>query len=284
MKTISRSDFQTHGFDEAEIVAFLARHGIDIGNGSTPSRENGVTVMPDWKHVMGLLPSLTDREAASAFAGIDLGSPGNLSDDEAAELSRWQDVLRRAIKAGELSAQEAVSPRLTSEKEWTIRPSDLAAWCNSKGRQYPLQTQIALPATDAEMRNALLESEQERTRWKARAEELEASADERISLSAEISRLRKELRGRDDEVAKMRRELESLRADTLAGKTRATALKIIGGLAMEAYRMDIHGERLDQIGEMLRDLEKAGASITEKTLRSWIRQAADVIEPRQEKP
>jgi hypothetical protein len=63
-------------------------------------------------------------------------------------------------------------------------------------------------------------------------------------------------------------------------KSKTVALKIIGGLLMEGYRMDIHAERLVNLQEVMKDLEKVGAGVAENTLRTWIKEAAEVIEPR----
>ncbi|MDD2978063.1 hypothetical protein [Aquabacterium sp.] len=65
----------------------------------------------------------------------------------------------------------------------------------------------------------------------------------------------------------------------LSGKSRTTALKIIGGLVIGAYKMRIHDARLNGIAEVMTDLERAGVTVTEKTLSTWIKQAASVIEP-----
>ena len=74
------------------------------------------------------------------------------------------------------------------------------------------------------------------------------------------------------------------KADALGASERTTVLKIIGGFAMEAYRMNIHAERLEGIGEMVKDLERAGASVTDKTLRQWIKEAAGIIRGRKPTP
>lgn len=144
---------------------------------------------------------------------------------------------------------------------------------------YPLPGNIDLPATDTGLRNALSNCEQERAQWKAKAEALEAAGDQRGNMQSEIDRLRGELRAMTDEIAALSREREVLKGESLSGKGRSTALKIIGGLVMEAYRMDIHAERLEGIGEIVRDLEKAGAGVTEKTLRDWIKESVTIIEP-----
>ncbi|SFN45332.1 hypothetical protein SAMN05216386_1031 [Nitrosospira briensis] len=66
-------------------------------------------------------------------------------------------------------------------------------------------------------------------------------------------------------------------ADTLTGTERITALKMVGGMAMMGYGMDIHAGRLERIGEIIKDLERAGAAVTEKTVREWLKEAAGVI-------
>jgi len=277
------SEFHSFGFQEAEIISFLAKHGINIGNGTALPAAAADDAFPGWKRIMALLPKLTDTEAASAFVGLDLAGPGWLSDGDHADLSRWQSVIRRAIRAGELAADETEFEQDGTPKEWSILPADLAAWCLAKNLAYPLPGGVELPATDAGLRSALASCEQERAQWKARAGALEAAGDQRASLQDEIDRLREELRTKTDEVAALVRDRDALKADSLSGKGRSTALKIIGGLARGVYGMDIHAERLERIGEMVKDLEKAGAGITEKTLRDWIKESATIIEPQRTK-
>jgi hypothetical protein len=275
----SLSDFHSCGFEEAEIITFLAKHGINIGDATVSSSPSTGDSFPDWKQIMALLPKLTDTEAASAFVGLDLAGSGYLSDDDQAELSRWQSVIRRAIRAGELAADESDFEHDGTPKEWSIVPTDLAAWCLAKNLAYPLPGGVDLPATDAGLRSALTSCEQERAQWKAKAGALEAAGDQRAGLQSEIDRLRGELRAKTDEIAALVRDRDALKADSLSGKGRSTALKIIGGLAMKGYGMPIHAERLEGISDLVKDLEKAGAGVTEKTLRDWIKESATIIEP-----
>ena len=44
-------------------------------------------------------------------------------------------------------------------------------------------------------------------------------------------------------------------------KSKTVALKIIGGLLMEGYRMDIHSSRLEGLREVLDDINKAGSEV-----------------------
>lgn len=65
-------------------------------------------------------------------------------------------------------------------------------------------------------------------------------------------------------------------SDQLAPKSKTTALKIIGGLLMSTYGMDIHG-RLTSLGEVIKDLDRVGVVINEQTLRTWAKEAARII-------
>lgn len=74
-----------------------------------------------------------------------------------------------------------------------------------------------------------------------------------------------------------------MKVDALAGKSKAVAFKIIGGLAMQGYSLNIHATRLDGIGDLVKDLQTVGADVTEKTLRTFLKEAAKVIEPKNNK-
>jgi hypothetical protein len=92
------------------------------------------------------------------------------------------------------------------------------------------------------------------------------------------------LRTKTDEHAALTVELNQMKHDVLAGKSKTSALKIIGGLAMQGYRLNIHAARLDGIGDLVKDLQTVGADVTEKTLRVFLKEAAIVIEPKNKKP
>lgn len=277
------SDFHELGFEETEIVQFLSNHGIKIGDATTTPSRQEIESIPDWKGVLSLLPTLTVAEVASAFIGLDLEAPGWFSDDEQAELSRWQSVIQRAIRSGQLEAEASDFAHDGTATDFSITPASLAAWCSAKNLTYPLNGRVALPGTDAGLREALTNCERERAQWKSKAESLEEVRDQRKALQSEIGQVRDELRIRTEEVASLATERNSLKSEALAGKARLTALKIIGGLAMKGYAMDIHAERLNGIVDMVKDMEGVGAGVTEKTLRDWLKEAANVIEPQKAK-
>jgi hypothetical protein len=271
----SSSDSDDWGFQLAEVGPFLAQHGISLqragGSVAVPAVK-----WPKWKTVMAALPHLKIQEAAAAFAGIDLHSPRNFSDVEVAELNRWQDGLRRAVSVKELQACEEPVPN--GESVVRIEHGQLAAWCASKSFSYPLPLTHALPATDAGLMKELANLRAENARLAAQLADLPGIQQAKEVMGKQIDQLHADLKLQADALAKSIATSGEQAAELLSGKRRTTALQIIGGLLIALYRMDIHGSRLTQLGEILNDLSRAGVTLDEKTLRAWIKDSARVIE------
>ena len=290
MTAISLSDLDRFGFDKAEITSFLATHGIIIGRIPEAPKHPPSKIFPEWKQIMALLPALDEVEAAAAFAGIDLGYSGWLSDDAQAALSVWKRVICSAIQSSppELicSAIQSSPPELIAEAtgdlsqkpQYKIKPADLAAWCAAKGREYPLPLIKPLPVTDSELREALATCEQEREQLKSELDKLAQVQTQNRTLQNEIGRLQAEVKEITSEKTKAAAENKKLKDDALAGKTRSTALKIIGGLVKDVYGTDIHAGRLDNIGDIVKALQVQGVDVNEKTLRSYLQEAAKLIQ------
>jgi len=68
---------------------------------------------------------------------------------------------------------------------------------------------------------------------------------------------------------------------SLGTRERDTLLKIIGGLAMCAYRVDIHAKSMSNLKEIVDDLNGVGVTVSEQTLRNKLREAAGLIEKKQ---
>lgn len=274
------------GFRRVEVMPLLQVAGI-CADGVVLPEVKPQQAWPDWKRRLAVLDELTHREAAGALAGVDLSTPYYLSDEEQADYLDWTNKVMRACRAGTLHAACTEENEDGTPSAWGIALPDLAVWCASRTPPipYPLPGDPALstPTTDVGLREALATSERERAEWKDKAAALEEAQQQSAALRVEVDRLRQELRSRADEVAALTAEVKRLRSDALAGKGRSTALKIVGGLAMGAYRMSIHAERLDRLGEMVADLENAGAAVNEKTLRTWLKEAARIIEPSRSK-
>lgn len=269
------------GFRRSDILPLLAEAGIVVGDAKFVRL--GRTDWSDWKLRLAVADYLTDTEVAGALADIDLSAPGWLPDEVQAELSAWESIVRRASGSGSLKAVAADLNGDGTPRAWEIRLSDLAAWCASRNPPipYPLPGNplTAMPTTDTELLEALAAAERERDHWKSEAQQLGAIRQQIDSLRAEIERLRAEIRAKDDKAGKVTAELERLKADALTGKARTTALKIIAGMAMSGYGMDIHSARLEGIGEVVGDLQRSGAGVVEKTLRDWIKEAATIVDP-----
>lgn len=248
---------------------------------------------PDWAIRLAANDELTDTEAAAAFAGID---PDWLDHDDApwfgrlvdvvpeasykprARIASWQETLRRAIVAGALVATPIKHNKNGVPICWSISLRHLAVWCASRNSPlaYPLpgNPSASVRTTDADLRDALVAAERDRDEWRRKAVALDEVKSERNRLRLEKDRLQTDLDA-------AQRTATAAKADLLAGKNRTSALRIIGGMAIRGYGFDIHGARFEKLGELLTDLESAGAVVDRKVLRRWLRDAAEVIDPRQ---
>ena len=273
----SRSDLDRFGFDRKEITSLLAKNGIHIEADSEAVDYAPVQSFPEWKQAMSLHSVLSEKDAAYAFAGIDPYQSGYLSDGEWAEHSRWTDLIVAEIAAGNLVASEK-SADPDGTRHWAIRPADLAAWCASKVIAFPLPSAIETPATDAGLRDALAATQADCARWKVKAESLATHADKIKIMQSEIDNLRRDLRENAETISKLTTERDAQKLDLLSGKSKTKTLEIIGGMAIKGYGIDIHGSTLNRIGEIVKDLQMVGVSVTEKTLRTYLQDASNLID------
>lgn len=88
------------------------------------------------------------------------------------------------------------------------------------------------------------------------------------------------LRKAQRELASKNEELDTALREIAQGKGKTTMLKIIGGMAVDAYRADIHGVRITGFTEILNGLASVGVEIDENTLRARLREAAEHVPPR----
>ena len=279
--TKSLSDFQRIGFHQAEIFPFLEQHGLKVGEAEAPCAPRYKN-MP-WKEIMSLSPFFTEEEVAAAFSGIDITSNSFLSDEEEANLSTWRTVVCRAILSTGADALVASVDECNldgSPKSWSITPDNLAAWCAVKNHPYPLPNRQTLPSTDSGLQQALTTCMEKNALLKIKAERAESLNQTCQSLQTEIDRLGRELQKKVESEARLNQENSALNKAMIDGKARTTALKIIGGLLIKGYGINIHEPRIDGIGDVVKDLQNAGADVTEKTLRTYIKAAAEVIAPK----
>jgi hypothetical protein len=72
--------------------------------------------------------------------------------------------------------------------------------------------------------------------------------------------------------------IQELSGDQAQGKTKTAMLQVIGGLVLANTDMDIHATRLDGLGKLRTDLQTVGVIIGEDALRSYLKDAASLIE------
>ncbi len=127
-----------YGFNEALIAIFLAKYGLNIGN-SFESVETGKNVLfPEWIQTMSRSPYFTDEEVICLLGGIDPFQGGSWDADKQSVYSRWEPVVSRSIRTGELKAKERDWDALGIAREWAVTQENLFNWCSEKGIVYPL--------------------------------------------------------------------------------------------------------------------------------------------------
>lgn len=165
----SPSDYDGYGFRTEEILPFLARHGITVGNATGSATKVGsITTIKwlDWQEKMAYQSQLSLDEAVAALTRIDPQHEQWASDEEQSDLARWDRILRTAINTDDLITQD-------NSGSLIIYPIDLAAWCDKKGIARPLPWNFNQPpATDPELRQALEDAQNEATELKKQIQSL----------------------------------------------------------------------------------------------------------------
>jgi hypothetical protein len=98
------------------------------------------------------------------------------------------------------------------------------------------------------------------------------------AVEAERDRLALELAEQSSLLDATNTRIQELSSGQALGKSRTAMLQVIGGLVMANTDMDIHASRLDGLTKLRTDLETVGVIIGEDTLRSYLKDAAQLIE------
>lgn len=97
-------------------------------------------------------------------------------------------------------------------------------------------------------------------------------------LKKKLGEIQNQLSAYKAENDNLNKKLKQKNTELLEGKSKNTALQLIGGLVKSTYKMDIHSKKLNGLSEIVSDLEREGISITSETVSAWIKEAAQVIE------
>ncbi|MDG0025948.1 hypothetical protein [Trinickia sp. Y13] len=108
----------------------------------------------------------------------------------------------------------------------------------------------------------------------SRAESVEQNSQE---LREQVSELEAKISELANELASANARIDALEADRSEGKSRSKMLQVIGAIAIDAYRVDIHAQRMTNFGDMLSSIQTVGADVKEDALRSYLKDAADLI-------
>ncbi|MDW9245433.1 hypothetical protein [Burkholderia cepacia] len=277
-----RSDYDRLGFKVDAIYEFLADRGIVLerSEGAGHDVEQVETSVAAWSKPFIGRYQVSLRWAAAILAGIDLDASGFISDDEGAEIGKWQDALIDAIEHQEIAAGSWGADR----GEQMLSHDDIRAWCASRGHVWPIPEPNPKPTTDAELLERLRVAEAECASLKRQLTQASAITDDRTQLREQIDALNGVVSNLTASLDAANAKIQVLEVDQLQGKSRTMALKLIGGLTVTGHGLDIHADRLDGIGEILSDLAGIGVSVSEQTLRDRLKEAAQYIDRRNPNP
>lgn len=107
--------------------------------------------------------------------------------------------------------------------------------------------------------------------------ELSDVASERDRLREQVSALEAKVCNLSSFPDTATMKAAELSDDQAQGKSKTTMLQVIGGLVMANTDMDIHATRLDGLAKLRNDLQTVGVTIGEDALRSYLKEAANLI-------
>lgn len=273
--------FNNLGFDRAAFMALLG-----ISSDTTPTPAPAAT---KWEPGIFLRQWFTINEAACIATG-----------HHPDEMERWEwDYWPREVGSMRRAIIDA-GPELELDMDgWGGEPQghhkvshkSIAAWCVANRVVWPLDiVKPAVPITGIQAGESLADALRRLADAEAQAanlrHQLEEVTAEREGLQAQLRQQVTALETALKDAAKAKADAEKMRADLLQGKAKSTALKLIGGMAMDGYRVAIHQPRLTNMSDIMSGLQGIdGAAVGEDTLRSILKEAAQLIPaPKARKP
>lgn len=233
----SLSDFKRFGFIEADISKYLSNQGLALPVFMFRVQPVAISQELGWRDTLSLSPMLTDREVISVLSGIDPFQNGYLDDASSADYSRWEAVVHRSIRSGDLVANENAWDIHGAATEWVIRPESLFSWCHLKKITYPLNTEAVYvghsPTDDDGLREVLTTETERISELEAQLIELDAEHQSAMNLKAnEISALKAEL---DNLKGLLFNEIESGLPTESTSKPRLKQIRVISVLAQSLF-------------------------------------------------
>ena len=233
----SLSDFKRFGFIEADISKYLSNQGLALPVFMFRVQPVAISQELGWRDTLSLSPTLTDREIVCVLSGIDPFQNGYLDDTSSADYSRWEAVVHRSIRSGDLVADDNAWDIHGVVTEWVIKPESLFSWCHLKKITYPLNTELVYVGqgvTDDDGLREALAAETERasrlevqllTHYTEHQSALNLKANEMADLKAELDSLK----------ALLSKEIESGLPTESTSERRLKQIRVIAVLAQSIF-------------------------------------------------
>jgi hypothetical protein len=214
----------------------------------------------------------TDHWSKAAYWSLDEATA--LSFSRAPEVVKWDKVksLTRispfAFKYERL--RDLVLRAQGSQQLYDpVTPGFYIAWAKRNEISFPADLEAAVAARGVQIAD-----------WKTYYDDLKKKYDEAVGL---VDALNKRIL-RDQEIQnELRAHIAELKATPtergLLGKERESVLKLIIGMAVRGYTFDPAANRTKAISEITSDLAELGISLSDDTVRKWLKEAAELLPP-----
>jgi len=207
------------------------------------------------------MPHWTEEEAAALLLGVNPEIMTNGSDS-------WEDIVR--AHAGQYAGILALTRRVTANRqiEPPCTPARWLAWAIALDMPVPEELRQLVDQWDGVGKAS--EDREAESLLRTRIEELEAE------LAAVQNAHREFVQGlKADHLAELIAAAKS--NQPLGARERETMLKIVIGMAVKGYSFDPRASRSDRINEIVRDVEKCGLSVSDDTVRRYLKEAAELL-------
>jgi hypothetical protein len=178
-----------------------------------------------------------------------------------------------------------------------VLPGIYIAWAKRNQIDFPADLEAAIHARGIqvadwksmydEVEAALDKAKQEQGAALRIIDDLKTRVESLVSNNEELARAVNEVIAERDaakaKVVQLQSEPEAAKtaAKGLEARERESLLRLVIGMAVEAYRYDPKQKRSDKISEIASDLEKAGVVLDVDTVRKWLREAGELLPPRE---
>ncbi len=259
-------DFERLGFNRGDFMKLLNASGTAAAGPEQAKWEQGL-FLRQW---------FTIDEAACIICGRH---PDEMEDWWGEQWPRSVVSMRQAILDAWRELDIDTDGCGDVQNHHRVSHPSIKTWCEQRGISWPLvrgpQAQPVAGAADAaNFAHRLAEAELKAERL---AQDLAATTAERDKLRHELQGLTDDLVSAKKEAAQSQADLKQARADLLQGKSRTSALKLVGGMALAVYKIPIKSGRLTGLAELRKDLDSVGVAISEDVIRSHLNAAAEVI-------